>query len=243
VKRPSIKRPASIVDFIAFEDHIKAIRAKRGLEVPDIWYIMPMHYNCNHLGVRGNGDVVPYPEYTSEFDFELELACVIGEGGINIKEEDARKHIYGYTIMNDWSCRDVQRDEMSGGLGPGRLGKPGPSLGPRIVLSSNLPELADMRELPDSGPLMQAYINGELWSEGRFGAIHWSFAQMIAHLSRINDGIHAGEILGSGTIGGGCCAELGRWIQPGDTVTLKIEGIGELTNKIGPKSIKRKKRR
>ena len=241
MKRPALLKPKSIRDFIAFEAHIKAIRAKRGLEVPEVWYRMPIHYRGNHLNVHAGGDIVPWPGYTDKFDFELELACVIGKKGINISEDDAHKYIRGYMIMNDWSCRDIQRDEMSGGLGP-VMAKPGPSFGPHLVTADELPDLANMRDMSDSGPLMRAYVNGELWSEGRFGAIYWSFAQMIAHISQ-DTWIYPSEVLGSGTVGTGCGAELDRWIQPGDIVTLAVEGIGELMNKIGPKSIKRKKRR
>ena len=224
--------PPSIRDFIAFEAHIKTLRKMRRKRVPRSWYKMPIHYFGRHLNVRKSGVTIPWPRYCKEkFDYELELACVIGKKGKNIPEEDAHLYIAGYTIMNDWSCRDIQRDEMEGGLGP-CMAKPGPSLGPRLVSADALPDLAHMREEPNAGPLMRAYVNKELWSEGRFGSIHWSFAQMIAHISQ-DTTIYPGEVLGSGTVGTGCGAELERWIQPGDLVELEIEGLGKLRNWVG----------
>ncbi|MDA2935621.1 fumarylacetoacetate hydrolase family protein [Patescibacteria group bacterium AH-259-L05] len=232
MKQTALLQPTAIRDFIAFEDHIKALRQKRGKRVPDVWYKMPLHYRGNHLNVSANGDVIPWPRYCKEkFDFELELACVIGKKGINISEREASQYIAGYMIMNDWSCRDIQRDEMQGGLGP-VMAKPGPSFGPYLITADELPDLANLCQSPNKGPHMRAYVNDELWSEGRFGSIYWSFAQMIAHISQ-DSWIFPDEILGSGTVSSGCGAELDRWIQPGDTVKLEIEGIGQLSNSIG----------
>lgn len=227
-----IPKPAGIRDFIAFEQHIRTLRNKRGQEVPEVWYRMPLHYRGDHLTVYGPEDEISWPRYCRErFDFELELACVIGKEGVNISVEEAHEYIAGYMIMNDWSCRDIQKEEMQGGLGPS-MAKPGASFGPYLVTEDELPNLANLKESPNEGPLMRAYVNGEQWTEGRFGTIHWSFAEMIAHISQ-DRMIYPGEILGSGTVGGGCGAELDRWIQPGDVVELEIEGLGRLRNRVG----------
>jgi 2-keto-4-pentenoate hydratase/2-oxohepta-3-ene-1,7-dioic acid hydratase in catechol pathway len=232
--------PRGIRDFIAFEQHIRTLRQKRGQEVPQAWYKMPLHYRGDHLTVYGPEDEIPWPRYCRErFDFELELACVIGKRGINISVEEAYEYIAGYMIMNDWSCRDIQQDEMQGGLGPS-MAKPGASFGPYLVTSDELPDLSNLREEPNRGPVMRAYVNGTMWSEGKFGSIHWSFAQMIAHISQ-DRMIYPGEILGSGTVGGGCGAELDRWIQPGDVVELEIEGLGRLRNRVGFPKLHKKK--
>lgn len=164
-----------------------------------------------------------WPLHTTKLDYELELACVIGRTGINVPEREAAAYIAGYTIMNDFSARDVQFQEMACRLGPAKGKDFATAIGPCLVTTDDLPDLASLR--------MVARVNGETWSEGRFGTIHWSFAQMIEHVSR-DERIYPGDIFGSGTIGGGCGLEQDRYLQPGDLVELEVQPIGILRTTI-----------
>lgn len=213
---------ASLRDFIAFEEHIRAARGRRGADVPPAWYKMPVYYKGNYRSLLGHDQLLTWPRYSQRMDYELELACVIGKEGIDISEDEAEGYIGGYTVMNDWSARDIQMEEMSVGLGPAKGKDFATSLGPWVVTPDEF-NPADAR--------MTARINGELWSEGNIGQIHWSFPQMIAHAS-MDETLYPGDVLGSGTVGGGCGLELDRWLQAGDVVELEVEGIGTLRNRV-----------
>ena len=212
----------SLRDFIAFEEHIRAARGRRGADVPPAWYRMPVYYKGNYRSLLGHGQLLTWPRYSQRMDYELELACVIGKEGIDISEDEAEAYIGGYTVMNDWSARDIQMEEMSVGLGPAKGKDFATSLGPWVVTPDEF-NPADAR--------MTARINGELWSDGNIGAIHWSFPQMIAHAS-MDETLYPGDVLGSGTVGGGCGLELDRWLQAGDVVELEVEGIGTLRTQV-----------
>ena len=218
---PSIEA-GSLRDFIAFEQHIKTVRNQRGAEVPPAWYQMPIYYKGNHRSLLGHDQQLTWPRYSQKMDYELELACIIGKGGIDVPEDEAEGCIGGYAVMNDWSARDIQMEEMSVGLGPGKGKDFATSIGPWVVTPD---------EFNPRDARMTARINGELWSEGNIGQIHWSFPKMIAHVSMDED-LYPGDILGSGTVGGGCGLELDRWLQPGDVVELEVEGIGVLRNRV-----------
>ena len=218
---PSIEA-GSLRDFIAFEQHIRAARGRRGDDIPEAWYRMPIYYKGNHRSLLGHDQQLTWPRYSQRMDYELELACIIGKEGIDITEDEAGSYIGGYAVMNDWSARDIQMEEMSVGLGPSKGKDFGTSLGPWIVTPDEF-NPADAR--------MTARINGELWSDGNIGQIHWSFLQMIAHVS-MDEVLYPGDILGSGTVGGGCGLELDRWLQSGDVVELEVEGIGVLRNRV-----------
>jgi len=230
-----IERPPSIRDFMAFEEHIKTLRSNLGLDIVPEWYETPVFYFTNAGSVYGPLDKVPYPNWSKNLDYELEIACVIGEGGINILQSDAEKHIGGFMIYNDWSARDFQGHEMRIGLGPAKGKDFAQSLGPCIV---TLDELQD--KYLGSGRYdlsMSARVNGQTYSVGNFKDIFWTFPQMIEHASR-NSYIYPGDIFGSGTVGGGCLAEIGlqcgyKWLKPGDVVELEIERLGVLTNVVG----------
>ena len=213
---------ASLRDFIAFEEHIRAARGRRGADIPPAWYKMPVYYKGNYRSLLGHDQLLTWPRYSQRMDYELELACVIGKEGIDISEDEAEGYIGGYTVMNDWSARDIQMEEMSVGLGPAKGKDFATSLGPWVVTPDEF-NPADAR--------MTARINGELWSEGNIGQIHWSFPQMIAHAS-MDETLYPGDVLGSGTVGGGCGLELDRWLQAGDVVELEVEGIGTLRNRV-----------
>jgi 2-keto-4-pentenoate hydratase/2-oxohepta-3-ene-1,7-dioic acid hydratase in catechol pathway len=228
VRRPQLLvpiLPASLRDFLAFEDHVKAGSARRGETVPEAWYEMPIYYKGNHRSVYGPDEKVPYPSFTEELDYELEVACVLGSRGRDLSEVQAADAIFGYTLMNDWSARDIQRKEMAVRLGPAKGKDFATSLGPCIVTPDEL-DPATLR--------LTARVDGEVWSEGSLGDAHWTFPQMIAHVSRDED-VWPGDVYGSGTFGGGCGLDLGRFLEPGQVVELEAEDIGVLRNTVGQK--------
>jgi 2-keto-4-pentenoate hydratase/2-oxohepta-3-ene-1,7-dioic acid hydratase in catechol pathway len=235
--RTPIPHPPTLRDFYAFEDHVKAARARRGLEMIPEWYEFPAFYYSNSTVIIGPDDNVPYPSYTKALDFELEIACVIGQPGENISESKAESHIAGYMIMNDWSARDIQQREMKIGLGPAKAKDFATSLGPWLVTRD---ELEDRLVNPGKFRLeMTASVNKKQLSKSNMERMHWTFPQMIARASQSVE-LQAGDVFGSGTAGTGCILELGtevhRWLQPGDVVELQVERLGTLTNKIVPPS-------
>jgi 2-keto-4-pentenoate hydratase/2-oxohepta-3-ene-1,7-dioic acid hydratase in catechol pathway len=217
--------PSSLRDFLAFEDHVKAGSARRGEPVPEAWYEMPIYYKGNHRSVYGPDEEIPYPSFTEELDYELEVACILGGRGRDLTEQEAGGLIFGYTLMNDWSARDIQRKEMAVRLGPAKGKDFATSLGPCIVTAD---------ELDPSTLRLTASVDGEVWSEGSLGDAHWTFPQMIAHVSRDED-VWPGDLYGSGTFGGGCGLDLGRFLEPGAEVELEADGIGILRNNVGPR--------
>jgi fumarylacetoacetate (FAA) hydrolase len=209
-----IPRPPSIRDFFAFEQHVATARANRGSQVPKEWYEFPAFYFTNPAAVYGPGADVPYPEGTNELDYELEVAAVLGGEGA----------IAGFTVMNDWSARDIQRKEMRVGLGPAKAKDFATSMGPVLVTTD---------EFDGTSARMTAKVNGEQRSLGNLAGIHYSWRQILDHASR-NTRLHPGDVLGSGTVGSGCILEHddGRWLSRGDVVELEIEGLGVLRNRV-----------
>jgi fumarylacetoacetate (FAA) hydrolase len=209
-------QPPSMRDFFAFEEHVRNARANRGLEVPPAWYELPVFYFSNPAAVYRDGDEVPKPADTQMLDYELELACVIGDDG----------RPAGFTVMNDWSARDLQGKEMSVGLGPAKGKDFATSLGPELVSPDELPADLDMRAT--------ARVNGEVRTDSRTGGMHWSWDELLDAAARNTPGLQPGDVIGSGTVGGGCILEHGdgRWLEPGDVVELEIEGIGVLRNRV-----------
>jgi fumarylacetoacetate (FAA) hydrolase len=210
-----IPRPPSVRDFYAFERHVQSARAQRGLEMAPEWYQLPVFYFSNPAAVSGPDDHIAFPPESSAWDYELEAAAIVGSGG----------EIAGFTIMNDWSARDLQKMEMAVGLGPAKGKDFATTLGPVLVTPD---ELGDLRLE------MLARVNGEERSRGNMGDIHWPWGELAAHAER-NTRLVAGDVLGSGTVGSGCILEHGdgRWLRPGDVVELEIEGIGVLRNVVG----------
>ena len=209
-------RPPSIRDFMAFEEHIRNARRNRGLEVPDAWYELPVFYFSNPGAIYRDGDEIPKPADTKRLDYELELACVIGPDG---RPE-------GFTIMNDFSARDLQALEMQVGLGPAKGKDFATALGPELVSPNELPADLDMRAI--------ARVNGEVRTDSRTGGMYYPWGQLLEAAARNTPGLTPGEVIGSGTVGGGCILEHGdgRWLQPGDEIELEIDGIGVLRNRI-----------
>jgi fumarylacetoacetate (FAA) hydrolase len=212
--RAPVRQPPSVRDFYAFEQHVKTARASRGLEVPSEWYELPVFYFSNPAAIYGPGDEITKPPDTNELDYELEVAAIMGAEG----------EIGGFTIMNDWSARDLQRAEMRVGLGPSKGKDFATSLGPIVVTPD---------EFDGSSGTMVARVNGEERSRGELGDMHHPWAAIVAHAGR-NTQLLPGDVLGSGTVGTGCILEHGdgRWLQPGDEVELEVEGIGSLRNTI-----------
>jgi 2-keto-4-pentenoate hydratase/2-oxohepta-3-ene-1,7-dioic acid hydratase in catechol pathway len=226
-----IPQPPQMRDFLCFEKHLKqgfeAIAKMRGTEarIPRVWYERPIFYHPNRFNVCGADAVVPWPAYSDNMDFELEFGCYIGTPGKDIPKARAREHIFGYTIFNDFSARDEQTKDMMGQLGPGK-GKDfdnSNAMGPCLVTAD---ELRDPYNLE-----MKVRVNGEEWGRGHTSEMHWKFEDCIAHISR-SETLHAGEFFGSGTVGNGCGLEHMRFLKPGDSVELEVEGIGILRNRI-----------
>lgn len=232
-----LPRPLTFRDFYAFEEHVRNGMALRGRDVRKQWYDMPVFYFSNINSFYGHDEKVPRPSYTERLDYELEVACVIGKGGVNIPAAEAGDHIAGYTILNDWSARDIQLQEMAVGLGPAKGKDFANSLGPALVTPD---ELAD-KQVGEGADTrydleMVARVNGKQRSHGNFKDIYWTFAQMIEHASR-DVYLYPGEVLGSGTVGTGCLLEQGAeesgdWLKPGDVVELEIERLGVLKNQV-----------
>lgn len=208
--------PPSVRDFFAFEQHVATARAARGGTVPPEWYEFPVFYFSNPAAIFGPGAEIPYPEGTAMLDYELEVAAVIGADG----------EIGGFTIMNDWSARDIQRKELRVGLGPAKAKDFATSIGPVLVTPD---------EFDGTEAVMTARVNGEERSRGNLADIHYPWAAIVAQARR-NTVLRPGDIIGSGTVGTGCILEHGdgRWLMPGDTVELEVAGIGVLRNRVGP---------
>ncbi len=236
VLRTPIPEPPSVRDFYAFEQHVKAARAKRNVGMIPEWYEIPTFYFTNNSEIYGHDDEVPYPVGSKELDIELEIACVIGREGKDIPVEEAAHYIAGYTIMNDWSARDFQRLDMKLNLGPGKGKDFATSLGPWLVTPD---ELASRRTGSGASErydmTMVARVDGKEISRGNFKDIYYSFPQMIAWASR-NVRLRVGDVLGSGTVGTGCLLDIGTevhpWFSRDEVIELEIDGIGVLRNRI-----------
>jgi 2-keto-4-pentenoate hydratase/2-oxohepta-3-ene-1,7-dioic acid hydratase in catechol pathway len=192
---------------------------------PEIYHRQPIYYHSNRLNVVGTGAEVEWPSYCEYLDYELEIAMIVGRTGKNLDRETARDNIFGYTIFNDISARDAQMAEMVGNMGPakGKSFDTGNVFGPWIVTRDELPD--------PTACAAEVRVNGALWARRDAGDMIHDFPAMLAFVSR-SETIYAGEIFGSGTLGGCSGVEIDRWLQPGDTVTLTVEGIGSLHNRI-----------
>lgn len=233
--RPPLPRPTTLRDGYAFEAHVRAAHAQRGRAMPEEWYRFPVFYFTNPNAIFGPEDVIPYPPYSQALDYELEIAAIVGKAGMDISPADAPHYIFGYTIFNDWSARDVQREEMKVGLGPAKGKDFASSLGPCIVTAEELADRAtDRHGVYDM--TMRARLNGVERSLGNFKDMYWSFGEILARASQ-SAMLYPGDVIGSGTVGTGCLLELtrgqGPWLQEGDVVELEVERIGILRNYVG----------
>ncbi|MCS6905439.1 MAG: fumarylacetoacetate hydrolase family protein [Bacteroidia bacterium] len=242
-----ILRPASCRDAYAFRQHVEAARRNRGVEMIPEFDEYPVFYFTNHNAITGPGPVFFMPDHFQKLDFELEAAVVIGKKGKNIKAEEADKYIFGYTIMNDWSARVLQMEEMKLNLGPAKGKDFATSLGPMLVTPDELEKFRIPPPINHIGSRynlkMKAYVNNKLVSEGSLGDMDWTFAEIIERASYGTE-ILPTDVIGSGTVGTGCFLELNgthkrmdpnyqeQWLQPGDVVRLEIEELGKLENTI-----------
>ncbi len=207
---------------------IAASAARVGSAIPKVWYEQPLYYKGNRFSVIGTESDVHWPSYSRYLDFELEWGIFISRKGKNISRENARDHIFGYTIFNDFSARDAQYRETEGRLGPakGKDFDTGNAMGPCLV---TVDEIVDPYNLT-----MVVRVNGEEWGRGNTGEMYHRFEDILAHISR-DETLYPGEFIGSGTVGNGCGLELDRWIKPGDVIELEVEKIGTLRNRVvGP---------
>jgi len=218
-------RPRSLRDFLSFEGHLKGAFSRLGKDIPREWYEVPAYYKGMPDTVIGPDDVIPWPWYSEQLDHELELAAIIGRQGRNIAAEHAAAYIFGYTLWNDMSARDVQRRELPVGMGPCKAKDWDGSnvLGPCIVTADEM-NAADLR--------LTVRVNGEQWGSDSTAHMHHTFPDMVAYASR-DQTLYPGEVLGSGTVAGGSGLELDRWLQPGDLIEMEADGIGVLRNRVG----------
>jgi len=232
-----IPRPVSMRDGYAFRQHVSTARRNRGLDMITEFDLFPVTYFTNHLAVTGPGDLQVQEHHLTRLDYELEVAIVTGRPLRNATLEEADAAIFGYLVMNDWSARHLQMEEMKLSLGPCKGKDFATSLGPWLVTKDELP----LEQTPQGQVLkatMTCEVNGQLLSKGDAASMNWTFAQI---LQRTSYGIqmHAGEVIGSGTVGTGCLLELNGskvtqnlWLKEGDEVVMAIEGLGRLVNRV-----------
>lgn len=226
---PPVLRPPSIRDFYAFEGHVRTMWERRGGEVPETWYRLPVFYFSNPSEIRGQHEPVWCPAASHELDYELEVAALIDTPATDLSPERAEEAIGGYTIFNDWSARDLQREETAVRLGPAKGKDFAASFGPWLVTSD---ELEDRRTATGFDLAMTAEVNGTETSRGRWSDAQFSFGQMLGRASA-DARLRPGDLVGSGTVGTGCLLEvrdgtLGRYLEPGDEVVLRVERLGAL---------------
>jgi len=220
-------RPRSMRDFLQFRGHLDNAFKRLERPIPEEFWTVPAYYKAMPDTVIGPGDTIPWPAYTDRLDHELELACVIGEPGRDIPATQARRHIFGWTIWNDVSARDVQVRELPLGLGPSKAKDWDGSnvLGPCLVTAD---------EIDGFALDLAVRVNGVQWGADNSANMQHGFDELIAYASQ-DQMLRPGELLGSGTAAGGSGLELDRWIQPGDVLELEAGGIGILTNPVGSK--------
>ena len=231
-----IPRPPSVRDFYAFEQHVRTARERRGLQMEPDWYELPVFYFSNPGSIVGDADDVAVPPDCHELDFELEVAAVVGRPGRDLDAGTATAHIAGFTVMNDWSARDLQRREMKLNLGPAKGKDFATTLGPFLVTPD---ELSDVVSGNAYDLTMTAAVNGREYSRASLADIHWSFGELAAYASR-GTWLRPGDILGSGTCGTGCILELALvhgaesfpWLSPGDVVSLSVDRLGSISNRV-----------
>jgi len=233
--------PPAIRDFVTFEEHVEGVARRFGDTIVPEWYEAPTFYFTSPHALIGAHDDVPVPPGCHAFDFELEVAAVVGRPGRDLTPEQARDHIVAYTILNDWSARDLQAREMRVKLGPAK-GKDGAStLGPWLVTSDEIQDCRDTDGFLDL--TMTVTRNGERIGGDTLRNMAWTFEEMLAYASR-GTWVRPGDVLGSGTCGSGCLAELWgrhgsldpRPLASGDVVTMTVERLGTISNTVVPGS-------
>jgi len=232
--RAPILQPPTIRDFMVYEGHATQGGTR---QVSDAWYRLPIFYFSNPLRIFGPEDAVPYPSASDMLDYELELAAVIGREGSNVSEAEALSYVAGFTIFNDWSCRDLQRDEMKVNLGPAKGKDAATSLGPWMVTTDELAPFFRDGRLHVRCTLK---VNGVQWMDNNGGLMYHTWGAMIERASW-DSRIVPGDVLGGGTVTGGSIGEAirnglpARYLAPGDVVEIEVEGLGVLRNTLAPK--------
>jgi 2-keto-4-pentenoate hydratase/2-oxohepta-3-ene-1,7-dioic acid hydratase in catechol pathway len=217
--------PPRFRDFMSFEQHHLSARHVLGRPVPPVTYTLPTYYKAGHLSLIAHGQPVPWPGYCDWMDYELELGFVVGRAGGDLTPEEAAECLFGVTLLNDFSARDRQLEETAGNLGPAKAKDFATALGPWIATVDEL----DLLSIE-----LEARVNGELWASGSSGSAMWSAVEILAYLSTAEP-LVPGELVGSGTVGGGCGLEVGRRLVPGDVVELAGSGLGVLRNELEPR--------
>ncbi len=232
---PPILDPPTFRDFYAFEAHVGSMWARRGATVPEAWYRLPVFYFSNTSELRGQDEPVWAPRGCAELDYELEVCAIVDTSGRDLPADRAEEAIGGYMVLNDWSARDLQRDETTVRLGPAKGKDFAATIGPWIVTPD---ELADARTVGATGPdlAMTAEVGGVETSRGTWASAHFSFGEMLARASA-DVRLRVGDLVGSGTVGGGSLLErreetIGRYLEPGDVVSLHVDRLGTLRTPI-----------
>jgi len=231
--------PPSVRDFVTFQQHVEGIARRFDDTIAPEWFEAPTFYFTNPHALVGAHDDVPIPPGCQVFDFELEVAAVIGRAGRDLTPAQAREHIVGYTIFNDWSARDLQAREMKVNLGPAKGKDTATTLGPWLVTVDELEPYRTAEGFLDL--TMSVEINGTEIGRDSLANMAWTFEEMAAYASR-GTWVRPGDVLGSGTCGSGCLAELwGRRgaaepppLRVGDVVTMSVEGLGSISNRVIP---------
>jgi 2-keto-4-pentenoate hydratase/2-oxohepta-3-ene-1,7-dioic acid hydratase in catechol pathway len=235
--RAPILQPPTIRDHIAFEEHATGqwTRDSGGPRM-EVWSRLPIFYFSNPLRIFGTEEEVPYPAATKQLDYECELAMIVSREGSDVLEAEADQYVAGFTIFNDWSCRDLQADESQFGLGPAKGKDAASSLGPWVVTRDEMaPYYRDGRLHVQC----TVRVNGVVWMEGNAWNMHHTFGAMLERAAQ-DSRIVPGDVIASGTVGGGSISESvrkgypARWLQPGDLVEMEVEGLGTLRNRLGP---------
>lgn len=236
---PPIPEPPSVSDALAFLDHMRNARRVTGAPpLEPVWDRVPAFYFANLTGLLGAYDDVPIAPGSAWFDLELEVAAVVGTGGRDLDPDTADTVIAGYMLMCDWSARDHQVGEMQQGIGLSKSKDSATTLGPVLV---TVDELEQFRREGRLAPQLSATVNGQLLTNGRLDDMDWTFAEILAFCSRGVD-LRPGDVIGSGTVPGGCLVEhldtdpasFTRWLKPGDTVSLAGQGMGTTRQTIIP---------
>jgi fumarylacetoacetate (FAA) hydrolase len=242
-----VPHPASCRDGYAFRQHVFTARRNRGVPMIPEFDQYPVFYFTNHNSIIGPGALKLMPDHFQKLDFELEAAIVIGKKGRNIKAENADENIAGYMVMNDWSARTLQMEEMLLNLGPAKGKDFATAIGPWLVTPDELEPFRTETKKGHQGKqyklAMKAYVNGVQVSEGNLADMDWTFAEIIERASYGVD-LFPGDVIGSGTVGTGCFLELNgtgllndknyqpQWVLPGDKVIMEIEHLGKLQNTV-----------
>lgn len=256
---PPIRKPASCRDAYAFRQHVEAARRNRNVPMIPEFDQFPVFYFTNHHSIIGPGPVRCLADHFDKLDFELEVAVVLSKKGRNIEAKDAEHYIFGYTILNDWSARTLQMEEMMLSLGPAKGKDFANAIGPILVTPDELAELQTPAPTGHTGHNynlnMVCRVNGREVSRGNMKDMDWTFAEIIERASYGAD-VYPTDLIGSGTVGTGCLLELNGtgkrldanykpwWLQEGDVVELEIDRMGILSNTVvreGNASLLRKK--